>query len=373
MTTIIKIIITLIVLLASCYKPYDANIKMDTEVLVVYGMITNEMASYDVQLNYAAPFDSSGIGLPVSSAKIYITDNKGNIYFFLERGNGHYISDSLLFTGHPGNVYTLHITTFGGERYESDPQKLFPAKQPDSVYAEFDTQETLSRINGLIELSHGADILIDIKNQTDTLPHFRFTTNLVIQYYYTICPIFQLCYYYHCWQTINANTDINLTGVDYVINSAAVNKHAVCFIDDNFYCNALTYVHGPPLPDQSFVGIPTSEYKEYMVHHRIIYLLQYTLNNETYLYYKKIKEQLLSDGKLFDPIAVQLNGNIRCVTDPNKKAFGFFEASSVSSTAYTIDFRNLTNDQPSILKTPYILPPGPYGSLINKAPAFWIF
>jgi hypothetical protein len=89
-----------------------------------------------------------------------------------------------------------------------------------------------------------------------------------------------------------------------------------------------------------------------------------------------------SEGKLFDPVATQLNGNIKCITDPKKKAIGFFEASSVSYSAYIVDFRNLINSQPALLRTPYILPTDPTGCRVNRwgsihqnhnIPSFWIF
>jgi hypothetical protein len=120
-------------------------------------------------------------------------------------------------------------------------------------------------------------------------------------------------------------------------------------------------------------AIPSTLYQSFMIHHRILYLKQYTLNNETYLYYKSLGEQLQSEGKLFDPIAAQLKGNIKCLTDPEKKAIGFFEASSISYSAYIVDFRNLKNSQPSVIETPYILPPESYGCWINTTPPFWIF
>jgi len=52
---------------------------------------------------------------------------------------------------------------------------------------------------------------------------------------------------------------------------------------------------------------------------------------------------MLSEGKLFDPVSAQLIGNIKCITDPVRKAIGFFEASSVSYSEYVVDFRNLVN------------------------------
>lgn len=358
--------------MVSCYKPYNDNIKASQKVLVVNGMITNEPVSYHVRLTYATQFDSLGSASPLTSARVTVTDNHSNLYFFNEREDGDYMSDSLQFKSHSDYSYTLNITTPDGNRYESDPQKLFPAVPPDSVYAEYDNQEILNKITGMIVLSHGADILIDIKNRTDALPHFLVKTNLLKQYTYTECPLFQSCYIYYCWQTTNANTDINLTGEGFTLNSASVTKHPVCFIDDNLNFYALTYGLGHQQPDLSYVGVSNSAYSNYMVHTRIIYLQQYAINNETYNYYKGMQDQLLSNGKLFDPIAVQLNGNIRCVTDHSKTSFGFFEASSVSSSAYILDFKNLNNAQPSIRKIPYILPPEPNGSLVNKAPPFWV-
>jgi hypothetical protein len=372
MKPVIKAFVIVALLMVSCYKPYHDDAMASQKVLVVNGMITNEPVSYHVRLSYATQFDSLGPASPLTSARVTVTDNHGNLFFFNDRGDGDYLSDSLQFKSRPGNLYTLNITTPDGERYESDPQKLLVEVPPDSVYAEYDNQETLSKITGMMALTHGADILIDIKNRTDALPHFLIKTNLVRQYFYTVCPLFQSCYLYYCWQTTNANTDINLTDEGFALNSASVTRHAICFIDDNLNFNALTYGLGHQQPDMSYVGISNSEYGNYMVHTRIIYLKQYAINNETYVYYKGMQDQLLSNGKLFDPIAVQLNGNIRCVTDAGKSSFGFFEASSVSSSAYIIDFKNPINGQPSVRKTPYILPSEPNGSLVNKAPPFWV-
>jgi hypothetical protein len=375
----IMILILLADLLVSCYKPYDANIEADKKILVVNGLITNEKAAYNVSLSYATPFDSINSGLPISSAKIYITDNMDNIYFFAEKEYGNYISDSLQFTGQPGNIYILHIITPEGDRYESGPQKLFPEMQPESLYAEFDYQETLSKINGLKVLSHGANILTDIHNESDTIPRFRFTSNLVKQYFYFICPITPPgqpplpCFYFYCWQTTNDNPDINLTGGEYSANSASVKRHSVGFLDDELYLNGIVYGIGEKQPDLSYEALGSINQQLYLVMNRILYLNQYTLNNESYYYYKKMDEQLRSDGKLFDPIAAQLIGNIKCISDPDRKAFGLFEASSVSRTSCIVNFRNLVNAQPSLTMVPYILPPEPTGCWINKVPPFWIY
>jgi hypothetical protein len=364
MRIVIIFFLIIIGLLTSCYKVYDPEIDTDKKVLVVNGMITNKTDTYHILLTYAESFNSGGTGLPVSAANVYVTDDQGNSYIFHERGIGNYISDSLQFTGHPGRTYWLHVVTPDGEEYKSDPQPLFPEASPDSVYAEFDNKVILERTTGLKVNTHGANMLTDIRNQTDTLPRFRVTSNLVTQYLYGE---------YYCWKTDNANPNINLTGGEYSEGSSSIKKHAVCFLDDNLFCYAVIYALRYSEKDSSYHVVRGTDYQSFMIHHRILYLNQYTLNNETYLYYKSLDEQMQSEGKLFDPIAAQLNGNIKCITDPEKKAIGFFEASSVSYSAYMVDFRNLKNAQPSIIKIPYILPPEPNGCRVNSAPLFWIF
>jgi len=355
-------------LVTSCYKVYDPKIDPSEKVLVVNGMMTNKKEAYHIFLTSARPFNSTEEGLPERAANVYVTDDLGNSYKFNENDNGDYISDSFQFTGIPGHTYKLHIITADGTEYESEPQRLFPESYPDAVYAEFDNQEVLDESTGLKINTHGADILIDIRNKADSLSRFRFTSNLVRQYFYVIYPYLKPSVSFYCWQTVDANSNINLTDEEYSLNSASIRKHQICFLDDNLFFSALYYSY----KENPYTVVLTNFYQTYAIHHRILYLNQYTLNNETYLYYKSLNEQMQSEGKLFDPIATQLNGNIKCLTNPEKKAIGFFEASSVSYSAYVVDFRNLINSQPSIIKTPYILPPESKGCWINKIPPFWI-
>jgi hypothetical protein len=351
----------------SCYKVYDFKIDPSEKVLVVNGMMTNNKEAYRINLTSARLFNSLEKSSPVNNANVYVTDDLGNSYKFNESDKGDYISDSLQFTGIPGHSYKLHVGTPDGKKYESDSQRLFPESYPDSVYTEYNNQEILDESTGLKINTHGADILIDIRNKADTLSRFRFTSNLVRQYFYIIYPYKKPSVSFYCWQTVDANSNINLTDAEYSLNSASIRKHQICFLDDNLYCHALYYSY----KENPYTVVLTAFYRTYEIYHQILNLKQYTLNNETYLYYKSLNEQMQSEGKLFDPIATQLNGNIKCITNPENKAIGFFEASSVSYSAYVVDFRNLINSQPSIIKTPYILPPESKGCWINKIPPFW--
>ena len=377
------IFIVVLILVTSCSKVYDPGIDTAQSMLVVDGRITNKTDAYHVLLSSTRPFTSSEKGAPVRGANVFVTDNLDNSYKFNERDKGDYVSDSLQFTGQPGYTYRLHIITEDGTEYDSDPQKIFPEVSPDNVYAEFDNEEVLSGVTGLKVNTPGASIFLDIRNQSDTMPRFRIVSDLVIQYFdedwMHIDDSYGCTFEFYQWKTININSNFNITDENYLLNSASIKKHPAGFLDDYFNVLAYSYEGKINLEDTTATAVKTNSIGFHLIHHRILYLSLYTLNNETYQYYKSLHAQIQSDGKIFDPVAAQLIGNIKCVSDREKKAIGFFEASSVSCSAYIVDLRNLENSQPRLIKTPCILPPEPDGCLINRPgsihnniPSFWI-
>ena len=369
--------------MTSCSKVYDSHVDTAHNMLVVDGRITNKEEAYHIALTYAKPFNSSEKSTPVSGANVFVTDNLNNSYKFNERDKGDYVSDSLQFTGKPGYTYRLHIATTDGTEYQSDQQKMFPEVSPDNAYAKFDNQVILNGVTGLKVSTHGASIFMDIRNQSDTVPRFRIVSILVLQYYdqgnFQLDWDHFLLLQYYCWQTVNINSNFNITDEDYLSNSASIKNHPAGFLDDNNNVIAIEYYSKINMDDTTATAYSGNWHNTYLIHHRILYLSQYTLNRETYLYYKSLYGQIQSEGKLFDPVAAQLNGNIKCITDPEKKTIGFFEASSVSYSEYIVDLRNLVNYQPVLIKTQCILPPEPDGCQIDipsskhhNIPAFWI-
>lgn len=276
------------------------------------------------------------------------------------------------FRGQVGSTYWLFITTRDGTKYISDPQPLLASGVTDSVYAGFEERESLNKITGLIEQTHGGAIVTDIANEGDTLRSMRFVSRVVNQYWYNVCPVFQRCYDFYCWQNGDPNTDINLTDADNSSGTHTIRKHEICFVADNVNLYGMIYDYRTQGPDLPVLLIVTRQYQLYSVHTRIIYVDRYGLNQATSGFYKDMDSQLRSEGKLFDPIAVQLTGNISCSTQSDQRVLGFFEASSVVHQAFELDFNNLTNGQPTLTRLPYIIPPSAEGCLIDQVPTFWI-
>lgn len=367
-------IIIIIGFLTSCYEPYFAEMDSEKKILVVEGMITNDPVPYKITLKYASPFNDNSPGESIPSAIVYVTDNSGIKHQFREFKNGIYISDSLIFRGRSGETYTLFVELPDGNVYKSNSQKLCFPYRPDSIYARVEYKESLSQYNQLIRTIKGASILADISSKVDTIPHFRFNSTLVRQYFYSMQippPIIDPpLYLFYCWEGDNSVSGINLTNKDYSLNSNSVKRHSIRFINDETSFYAFSFKLGDILSGNYYLGAITQSRQSYTISGRILYTDQYTLNDEAFAYYKSMDDQLSSEGKLFDPLATQLKGNMTCVTDSSRQVAGFFEASAVSHIACKI--KVIGRDTYQVRNIQYVLPPQmPYGCIINKAPAFW--
>lgn len=360
--------------MVSCYKPYTTNIVNDNKILVVDGLITNKTSRYHIKLSYASKFYSSVKQDPLINATVSVTDNNGARFDFMEINKGEYLSDSLTFTGIPGNSYLLRIETQYGDVYESTPQKMEQEFYPDSVYAVNDYQEYISRFNQVINTIIGAEILINIDGKTKTLPKFRIDVEMIKLYAYALNipppPFSPPLYLFYCWQLDNSVKELVLA-TPLNNSSNLIENHSIYFVDNLIYLNGRVYGLGSWQPDNSYAGIPTTERKLCDISGKLMYIDQYSLNDDAYLYYKRMKEQISSEGKLFDPIAVQIEGNIKCISEPERVTAGFFEVSALNKTAYQVGLRNPVTHQVPVRKIPYIITPSQNGCIINKVPSFW--
>src|ERR1035437_7422428 len=318
----IFLFISVLSICMSCKKVYNPDINPPQDVLVVDGIITNEIKTYWIRLTMSSAFDNPSSGYKfVTSAKLSISDNLGNNYKVTEYKNGMYFTDSTELVGIPGRIYTLHIETEDGNIYESSPQEMMASASEDTVYAENTIKTVLvpdayGQYNQIT--TAGIDLLTDINPNGDILPRFRFKSSITTESSYSKIGIF-LTINYYWWETRSGDDLVNLTGEKYTTASTNIQGHVISFIPTEY--NVL----------QSIEDTTISAY----VINRIIKVSKYRLNNEAYQYYKNINLLLSATGKIFDPIATQFKGNIICINNPQKLALGFFETSSVKTEIFT--------------------------------------
>ena len=342
---------------AGCIEEYNPNLSTRLSAIVVEGLVTNLSESYTVKISEAVPFDSAANATGIMGAEVTIADDLGNTYLMHEDDfHGNYYSNSSEFVAVPGRSYTLQIKMPNGDLYESSAQRLTVPAIIDSVYGDIANKEYLytDQLGNLTtKMASGSETFMDISNNADSIIQFRFDNTLMkcFTYWYAYTPEMKAaevpfppanpCFAVACpyvmynWQKFELNTAINLTNRLQAVNSNTLKNNSVCFFpfDDSFY--PLTYRkdtcgHDPGGHLQC-ITLRTIESVDDILQTRI-----YSLTEESSVYYNEISNQLSSEGKLFDPVAVQLQGNIKCMNNPNKLALGFFEVSSCTTKSYRL-------------------------------------
>jgi hypothetical protein len=112
-------------------------------------------------------------------------------------------------------------------------------------------------------------------------------------------------------------------------NNALRDKKLIFIAKDDLY----TYV--PPLPDT--IEILSTQFEGLLFR-----LRQYSLSPDAFDFWHDAENQLEAKGRLFDPVAPQLHGNMYCVNDSLQKVVGIFSASDVKEQVsyFYIDRRN---------------------------------
>ncbi len=335
-----KVIVLFVVAFCGCTEIYIPNVNPEANMLIVEGLITDGAGPFTIKLSESVPFnfDSTSVSRPVSNAKLTITTGKNISYQLLSAANGNYNFPSG-FKATIGDSYKLHIETADGNIYESSSQVLLQPQSFDTIQGYYTSQNYMD-INKRYNTVDGADIRVDLFNQASkngSSPLCRFKTNITVQFTYedpvTDATIWH--WFYFGWHSFTLNGTENITDERSLSPNGIIKNHSVGFVP--FGINS----YGYSMPPSAQV---------------IYYYLrcnQYTINADTYNFYKAANTQLIASGKIFDPVTSQLYGNMKCINNPSKIVLGLFEVSSVTQSAFIIIPSKSTN-QVWLSKSKYI-------------------
>jgi len=332
-----------------CTEIYTPDINTNTKALIVEGLVTDEAGPFSVKLTMAYPLPFNSVGSTsynVKGAKVSISENAQTTYSLIETTSGIYNTPSY-FKSKVGNVYKLFITTKDGSIYESSSERLLSPQTIDSIHGIQTTENYINKNNELQNVM-GADVLADLyKSLSVPGPACRFVSNITIQYNFAfyerdisgnINPTYHWVLF--GWDTFKLNGNENITEAKNSASNPLIENHSIGFIP--FEASNYNFSAGKTIGLD--VPIPSIS---------IIYYLcvnQYTMNNDSYRFYKAANNQLSATGKIFDPIASQLYGNMKCTNDPTKIVLGLFEVSSVKQHAFLVKGSS-TSPNVSVTKT----------------------
>ena len=328
----------------SCTDIYEPNTNANVEALIVEGILTNEVGPYFVKLTMAKPITSelsNSSSYEVSNAKVVIYENDKIKIRLSEVAAGMYTTPSS-FQTKVGNTYRLEIITSTGNTYTSNTELLSAPQTVDSLKAISLYKDYLTTSLD-VEKVKGAEVRADLfglLENNSSVPSCRFDPVLTYQYFWTYRDrdingneIMSYHWDNFGWRTYNLNSYDNFSEEKNNSESPEIKNHIVCFF---------------PFEPQYYSLIISQP--------KLIFYLrlnQYTLNHDSYRFYKSAKNQLSASGKIFDPINSQLFSNMRCVNNSTNIVSGLFEVSSLQRHSFVIELSDWGKSA-SIRNTDYI-------------------
>ena len=131
----LSILIFSLLLFFSCEKTVILDEDQFESVMVIEGLITNELKQHSIQISRTGSFYATGENPPVSGAIVQVTDQEGLTHIYEEIADGQYVAQEA-FAGRIGQSYTLNIEV-EGQTYTAS----------ETMNAPLDIQEITYRIN----------------------------------------------------------------------------------------------------------------------------------------------------------------------------------------------------------------------------------
>ena len=124
----------------SCTSPYEFEEETNEDILIVDGMITNQLKKHQIRLSRSYPFETDP--RPEKGANVQVLSSDGNIFNFIEKEDFLYEA-SLAFSAIEGQEYRVLINTRDGKTITSTPMVLPPTAELGEVFA----QATLNELD----------------------------------------------------------------------------------------------------------------------------------------------------------------------------------------------------------------------------------
>jgi hypothetical protein len=294
---LLPLLAVLLFLINSCITPFIPEITEQKELLVVQGLITDQNETYMVKLSKSDAFGERTVFNPVSGSSVQISDDQGHSYSLDEISPGIYVTDSTVFKGETGRTYTLDIFKTSGKgfiHYRSYPAEMKPVPPIDSIYYE----KTVIKEKNPSSLGiNGCKIYLDTHDPENSCRFFRwdFSETWKLR---LLFPVKNMI----CWVSDKSDT-INIKSTA-AFGEARIIRHQVNYISN--------------LSDRL-----QTEYS--------ILVNQYSINEDEYAYWEKVKNLTSQVGGLSDIVPSSIPSNIYRVDDPGEPVLGYFSISAKSS------------------------------------------
>jgi hypothetical protein len=330
----------LIVVTDGCIDPVSVESHQRIAPLVVDGMITDAAGPYVVKIFYASALGTTlRKQTPLRDAIVTIEDDSGQSETLIERAPGIYETSTNGIQGVVGRSYKLTFESKNGKKYESQFQKLNAPGSIERVYTEFEKNSIIEQEPGDSnpdqEYDDAFGLYVDAKGVEDESTLLRWRVTGV----------------YEMKTFPERNREATPSGYvpdplpcsGYIRVGLAVYQRSECTCCQCWlyeYSSASYLSDNENVQDISFNHVELGKipitrmrfYKRYYVQ-----LEQLSMSEEVYNFWRLVRTQQNSSGNIFQPNAVKIRGNVKCISDPEDEVLGVFSVSGVAATSIFIE------------------------------------
>lgn len=295
----------LLLLAGGCITQFTPETDEDKTLLVVEGLITDQVRTYTVKLSLSMPPGKKAILIPVRNSEVEVIDDIGNKYRFTEKAPGVYVSDSTKFKGETGRKYKLHVKTnhpaTRNYSYESIPVQMKPVPPIDALY--YEKVVIKKNVDYYGQLVEGCQIYLDTHDDMNICNYYRWdfseTWKIVLPFSVENRT---------CWVTESSDKIM-------IKNTKILRENKIKRFPVTYLTNETDRLH-----------------ERYS-----ILVNQYSVSEDEYRHWEKLKNLAENVGSLYDMIPASVTGNIICLNDPKEKVLGYFSVSAVASQRIFIE------------------------------------
>lgn len=294
--------ISIFLLTGSCITQFYPDITGQEAFLVIEGMVSDDPAvGTVVKLSWSMPVTGAKPQIEAATGFTgYIMDDLDGYYSLYQAEPGIYRTALI---GTVGRKYKLHLNSSasGGlyqpynHSFESYPVEMKPVPEIDSVYYE----KVWIDNTGVYDKSYeGCQIYVSTSDEENNCRFFRWdydeTWMIRLPFSLAINPV---CYVSAKSEDVNVKSTAGLS-------QSVVSRYPLTFISN-----------------------ATDRLKEkYSIN-----VKQYSMSEEEFIYWEKIKAVSKDVGGLYDVTPASIPNNIMCIDDPAIQTLGYFSVSSVKT------------------------------------------
>jgi len=319
--------LTALLLGISCTSPYEFEEETNEDILIVDGMITNQLKKHQIRLSRSYPFKTDP--QPEKGANVQVVSSDGTTFNFKEKGDFLYEA-SMAFSAIEGQEYRVLITTREGKTITSTPMVLPPIAELDDVFAQATSNELNDPGIGIYfnaESNNNAQLYRVEYEETYKVVAPRWTP-------------FDAVVVFEGFSTFATNVILRET------------QEQVCYAfnpSNKIILRSTTNQTIDRIDQEEILFLPIDSAK--LIHRYSVLVRLLVEDPQAYNYFETLKELSVKSASFFNNVQPgYLAGNLFNPDNGNEKVGGFFRVSAAEERRI---FLNLNDIYPAAEEPPY--------------------